>query len=393
MSERETILIADDNDSVTSALSMLLDRPGRTSIICSDIESAELMLAREPVTHVVTDVQFSGAFGFEGLHFLDRIHARRPECRIVLMTGQPSDALRAAALDHGALALLSKPFTIDELESSLGTLRCGAGFPACDPEGRLENLPYTVVRVASFHELIAGDALRIAFQPIVEITDAGEIMAFEALTRVRGDWAGGGPAELFEYAARLGRLRELNLHALARAIEAATSLPESSSIFLNVDPLAFCAELPRILEGAAARAGVALTRLVLEVTERSDFDDAQRVIPLFQALRAKGIRFALDDHGSAYSHLALMDEIRPSFIKISNTFGTKLEDDDTHRRIVAHMASLSRDFGCKTVLEGIESEETAIAAQRLGIDFAQGFHFGRPHVAAHWTAVPEEIAS
>jgi len=381
VSPRETILIADDNESITSALSILLDRPGRTAIICSDIESAELMLAREPVTHVVTDVQFSGAFGFEGLHFLDRIHVRRPDCRIVLMTGRPSDELRAAALDHGALALLSKPFTIDELESSLGA------------SGSIDDGDYAVVRVASFHELIAGDALRVAFQPIVEITDAGGIMAFEALMRVRGEWAGGGPAELFEYAARLGRLRELNLHTLARAIEAAASLPEEASVFLNVDPLAFCPELPRVLEAAAARAGVALTRIVLEVTERSDFDDPQRVIPLFHALRAKGIRFALDDHGSAYSHLALIDEIRPSFIKISTTFGTRLEDDDTHRRIVAHMASMSRDFGCKTVLEGIESAETAVAARRLGIDFAQGFHFGRPDFASHWNATKEEIAS
>ena len=380
MSERETILIADDNESVTSALSMLLDRPGRTTIICSDIQSAELMLAREPVTHVVTDVQFSGAFGFEGLHFLERVRARRPASRIALMTGQPSEALRATAIEHGALALLSKPFTIEELESALGTNgSSGVG-------------EYKVIRVASFHELIADDFLRIAFQPIVEITDAGAIMAFEALTRVRGEWAGGGPAELFEYATRLGRLRELNLHALARAIEAAASLPLESSIFLNVDPVAFCAELPRLIEGAASRAGIALTRIVLEVTERSEFDDPQHAIPLFHALRAKGIRFALDDHGSAYSHLTLIDQIRPSFIKISNTFGTRLEDDDTHRRIVAHMTSLSHEFGCKTVLEGIESAETARTAQRLGIDFAQGFHFGRPNLASHWSDTLKEIA-
>lgn len=380
MSARETILIADDNENVTAALSMLLDRPGRTTIICSDVESAELMLAREPVTHVVTDVQFSGAFGFEGLHFLDRIRTRRPGCRIALMTGQPSDALRAEAIEHGALALLSKPFNIDELESALGT------------NSSSDDSNYEVIRVASFHELIAGDALRIAFQPIVEITDAGAIMAFEALTRVRGEWAGGGPAELFDYATRLGRLRELNLYTLARAIEAAASLPLDSSVFLNVDPVSFCAELPRVIEGAAARAGVALNRIVLEVTERSDFDDPQRVIPLFHALRASGIRFALDDHGSAYSHLALIDDIRPSFIKISNTFGTKLEDDDTHRRIVAHMASLSHEFGCKTVLEGIESAETARTAKRLGVDFAQGFHFGRPDFASRWTKALKEIA-
>ena len=372
MSERETILIADDNEDVTEALALLLERPGRTTIVCSDIESAELMLGRTPVTHVVTDVQFSGPFGYEGLHFLDKVHARNPECRIALITGNPSEALHTTALQHGAAAMLAKPFTIDELQAVLGMDKSTNGGD------------YETVRVATLDELLAGNYLHTVFQPIVEMTPAGAIVAFEALARVRGDWAGGGPAELFDYAARLGRLRQLNLAALARAIESAVDLPPSASIFLNVDPLAFGPELPRVLDAAAARAGIPLTRLVLEVTERSDFEDARRVVPLFHELREKGVRFALDDHGSAYSHLSLIDELRPSFMKISNTFGTNLEEDATHRRIVGHMTSLSRDFGCKTILEGIESAETARAAARIGVELAQGYHFGRPNLASHW---------
>jgi len=379
MSARETILIADDNESVTSALSVLLEREGRTTIVCSDVESAELMLGRAPITHLVTDVQFSGPFGYEGLHFVERVHARLPQCRIALITGQPSDTLRTTALKNGAMAMLSKPFTIDDLEAALGTNDSGE-----------EHGEYEIVRVASLDEILAGNYLQTAFQPIVEMTaDGATVVAFEALTRIRGEWPAGGPAELFDYAGRLGRLRELNLASLTRALEAAAVLPASASLFFNVDPLAFGAELPRVIEGAAGRAGIALSRIVIEVTERSDFENAARVVPLFHELRAKGIRFALDDHGSAYSHLSLIDELRPSFMKISNTFGTKLEEDETNRRIVGHMASLSHDFGWKTVLEGIESAETARAAARLGVDFAQGYHFGRPNAASHWCELPQ----
>src|ERR1051325_353620 len=375
MTNREIILIVDDNESVTAALALLLEQPGRTTIVCSDVESAELMLARAPITHVVTDVQFSGPFGYEGLHFLDRRHEQLPDCGIVLTTGQPSETLRTTAIAHGAVAMLSKPFTIADLEAALGT-------SASDGSGE-----YEVVPVATLDELLAGDDLQTAFQPIVEMTPDGGAMVvgYEALARIRGEWPAGGPAQLFDYAARLGRLRELNLASIARALEAAATLPASASIFLNVDPLAFGSELTRVLESAAARGGIALTRIVLEITERSDFPDPHRLAPLFRALREKGIRFALDDHGSAYSHLSLIDELRPSFVKISNTFGTNLEDDETHRRIVRHTVSLSHDFGCKTVLEGIESAETADAAARLGVDFAQGYHFGRPNAASHWT--------
>jgi len=381
MTVREQVLLADDNATVTTALAVLLERPGRTTIVCSDVESAEMMLSRAPVSHLVTDVQFSGAFGFEGLHFLGRVRSRLPLCRIVLITGQPSDALRTTALQHGANALLSKPFDIDELEAVLGS-SCDAG----DGE-------YEVVQVPSLDDILATNALDMAFQPIVRMTANGaQFVAFEALARVRGDWPAGGPAQLFEYAERLGRLRELNLLALTRAIESAPELPDSAAIFINLDPSAFGPDLLRILDEVSARSGVALSRVVLEVTERTAFADPAAVLPLFGELHARGVRFALDDHGSAYSHLSIIDQLRPSFVKISNTFGTKLEEDESHRRIVAHVASLARDFGCNTILEGIESPETAAAAAGLGIDYAQGYHFGRPNAAAHWSGAQETRA-
>ena len=376
---REHILIADDNESVTTALALLLDRPGRTTIVCSDLESAEIMLGRAPVTALVTDVQFTGSFGFEGLHFINCVRKRYPHCRIVLMTGHPSDALRETAIAHGASALLAKPFEIADLEEVLS-----GGQTIVSVPDQADTSAYETIHVASLDELLAGNDLATAFQPIVRMPARDAIFAFEALTRVRGGWAGGGPAELFQYAQRLGRLRELNLKTLTNALECAAELPETASIFFNVDPTTFGPDLPNLLQRAAARGGIALNRIVLEITERCEFENPALVAPVFRELREKGVRFALDDHGSAYSHLSLFDDVRPSFIKISNTFGTKLEEDDTRRRIVTHMSSLARDFGCLTILEGIESEETASVAAGFGVELAQGYHFGRPNFASHW---------
>jgi two-component system response regulator RegA len=136
MSLREHILLIDDDRSVTQGLAALLERDGRTTFICADPESAEMVLARFPITHVVTDVQFSGAFGFEGLHFLARIHLQRPECRIVLMTGFATDELRAAAKNMGAAALLGKPYSIAALVG--GVSRTGAS-PATTPAAQTQN--------------------------------------------------------------------------------------------------------------------------------------------------------------------------------------------------------------------------------------------------------------
>jgi EAL domain-containing protein (putative c-di-GMP-specific phosphodiesterase class I)/ActR/RegA family two-component response regulator len=372
--DRQCILLVDDDAGITEGLAYTLEREGRTTVICSDVDSAEIALERFPVTHLVTDVQFSGDFGFEGLHFLRRVHQQAPACRIVLITGYLTDALRKAALESGASAILSKPFGTDELEAAFGASAAST------------RRPYEVIRIPALEEILRGDDVTPAFQPIVRLTPRGAVtFGFEALTRVRGRWLTGGPVMLFDYAERRSMLPELNIVALTAAIAATPILPEDAAVFVNVDPLTFDGgKLVPALLTAAARASLPLHRLVLEVTERSAFPDDGVAGRVFSDLREMGIRFALDDHGSAYSHLNVIHQIRPSFIKISNTFGTAFEENETKRRIIRHTLSLARDFGCETILEGIENGSTARAAAAEGVPFAQGFHFGRPRAAGHW---------
>lgn len=369
----QRILLIDDDPVVTEALALLLERAGRTTIVCADLESAEVFLLRREVTHVVTDVQFSGDFGFEGLHSLERMRALRPGCRIILMTGFATDALREQALAHGAAAVIAKPFEVEELEAALGEGPSDAG-----------GSEYEIVAVPAIDEILRGGILDVAYQPIIELSASRRAIAFEALTRMHGAWSAAGPSELFGYAARRGRLTELNLLAMRQAIESSAHLPPHSLLFINVDPIAFADDAVAALLARAASRGVALDRVVLEITERSAFPEGAAPARAVEAVRELGVRFALDDHGSAWSHLANIHRLRPSFIKISSMFGTAFEADETKRRIVRNVASLARDFGAQTVLEGIECAATADAAAEAGIDYAQGFHFGRPSAASSW---------
>ncbi|HYC60973.1 MAG TPA: EAL domain-containing response regulator [Thermoanaerobaculia bacterium] len=368
----QCILLVDDDAAITEGLSYSLEAAGRKIVICSDVDAAEVALSHFPVTHLVTDVQFTGDFGFEGLHFLGRVRTVAPQCRVVLMTGQATDALRRAAIANGASAVLAKPFSTAEIEAIIGR-----------PES---TVPSEIIRIPSIDDILAGDHLCAKFQPIVRLTPDGiSTVAFEALMRVRGSWLPGGPAMLFEYAQRRGKLAELNILAMTRSFEEATTLPTNAAIFINIDPLTFTTpRLASTLFEVAARSGVALDRVVLEITERSGFVDDKIAGAAFDALREAGVRFALDDHGSAYSHLSQINRIRPSFIKISNTFGTGFEQDETKERIVRHTLALARDFGCETILEGIESGETVRAAVDAGVPLAQGFHFSRARAASHW---------
>jgi EAL domain-containing protein (putative c-di-GMP-specific phosphodiesterase class I) len=163
-------------------------------------------------------------------------------------------------------------------------------------------------------------------------------------------------------------------------------------LFVNVDPLTFdSGKLTAVVTSAAQRFGIDMSRLVLEVTERSAFAEEGAAVSVFDELREKGIRFALDDHGSAYSHLSVINRIRPSFIKISATFGSAFEQDVTRQRVVRHIVNLAADFGCQTILEGIESETTARAAAGAGVRYGQGYHLGRPAPPDRWSESSERL--
>lgn len=375
MIARQCILLVDDDTAITEALSLTLERPGRTTIVCSDLQAAEISLKSYPVTHLVTDVQFSGDFGFEGLHFLTRVRALSPKCRVVLITGYASDALRKTAKAFGAAEVLSKPFDTAELERALNTV----GVPEDDAH-------YDVIRFPSLDEILRGEELTTAFQPILHTTPSGVVpFGYEALARVQGQWLIGGPSMLFDYAERRQQLAELNVFAVARSIENAAALPGTPVLFVNVDPLAFThPTLIPTLQNASRRACIDCSRIVLEVTERSGFANDDEAGTVFESLRRLGFRFALDDHASAYSHLGVINRIRPSFIKISNTFGTDFEKDETRTCIVRHVVNLAHDLGCEAILEGIEGAATALAAAATGVDLVQGFFFGRPQSAEHW---------
>src|SRR3954447_2683110 len=166
----QTLLIVDDDPDVGLGLAVALERNGRRIVVCRDLESAQIILAAEPVTDIITDVKLSGPFRFEGLEFITEIMHVAPSARVILMTGHSSDELVAEAERRGADAVLSKPFGMDALEPLLSA--------ASSDE------PPSLVIVPTLDEVITGE-LRPRFQPIVLLTDR-TIHGVESLARYRG---------------------------------------------------------------------------------------------------------------------------------------------------------------------------------------------------------------
>lgn len=371
-SESQLVVLVDDDIEVTEALAVGLEREGRTVVTCNDLESAELIIDRMHPSHVVADVRLSGPFGFEGLDLVRHVKRDAPSTRIILISGNGAEDLQLEASQRGAVAFLQKPFRVEELDATLDLISCTATSAAA------ANVP--VIRVPLLEEVLISDQLRPLFQPIVTLGGERTIAGFESLARFRMDTPLRNPDLLFLYAARKHRTADLEFACIGKTMEQARLLPADTSIFLNVHPeaLATAALFRKTLVARAKAMGIALSRVVLEITEQGTLARAPAALETIDELRSLGVRFAFDDLGVAYSHLPLIGDVRPSFLKISQEFGTAFEKDSTRTKIVMNLLSLAQDFDCDLIVEGIEHESTARAARDLGIPFGQGFLFARP---------------
>ena len=370
--ESQLILLLDDDVMITEGLAAGLEREERTLITCNDVESAELIVERMHPSHIVADIRLSGPFGYEGLDFIRYAKRHAPESRIILISGEAAEALQLEASERGAVAFLKKPFEVSELDSTIDLLR-SAGVSAAHGENR-------IIRMPLLEEIVRSDDLHPYFQPIVALGRDNKVFGYEALARLRTDTPMRDPEMLFKYASRKHRVSELEIACMARALHDGAALTKNALMFLNVHPDAFVAgsTFRDMVVSHAERADVALDRIVLEITEQGSLANTSTVLKTIFELREKGVRFAFDDVGVAYSHLPLMDAVKPSFLKVSQHFGTGFETDSTRMKIVMNLLSLAHDFNCDLILEGIEDESTATMAAHLGISLGQGFFFSKP---------------
>jgi EAL domain-containing protein (putative c-di-GMP-specific phosphodiesterase class I)/ActR/RegA family two-component response regulator len=376
--DSQVVLLLDDDLMVTEALAAGLEREGRSLITCNDLESAELMVDRLRPSHIVADIRLTGQFGFEGLDFVRYVKRHAPDSRIILISGLGDEALQLEASTRGAVAFLQKPFAVELLDSTLDMISCSP----LSSSGHYAPL----IRVPLLDDLLISQDLRPFFQPIVTLDESRQIFGFESLARFRTDSPLRNPDLLFKYAERKQRICDLEFACIGKTLEAAIQLPVSASIFINVHPDVFNsgATLEKTLFSHAQQWEIALDRIVLEITEQGSLTRTPELLTTFAELRDRGIRFAFDDVGVAYSHLPFMGDVRPAFLKISQHFGTAFETDMTRMKIVTNLLSLARDFNCQLILEGIEHSATAQAAADLRIPFGQGFLFGQPADASEF---------
>ncbi|CAM3820251.1 bifunctional diguanylate cyclase/phosphodiesterase [Roseateles saccharophilus] len=227
--------------------------------------------------------------------------------------------------------------------------------------------------------LIDQRSFDLHFQPLVAI-DRAEIFGFEALTRGPADGPLHSPLVLFEAAARLGRLIELEHLIVRRAAQRFKALGLPGQLFLNVtaDTLLGAREHAGQLAAELAELGLPTSRVVIELTETRPIEDVAQLDDALQALRGRGFRVALDDLGEGFASLRRWMEMRPDFVKIDRHFIDGIAQEPLKQQFVRSIVEMAATSGCEVVAEGLEQEPDLDVLRRLGLTICQGYLFARP---------------
>jgi EAL domain-containing protein (putative c-di-GMP-specific phosphodiesterase class I)/DNA-binding NarL/FixJ family response regulator len=224
---------------------------------------------------------------------------------------------------------------------------------------------------ARIRRVLERAELEIVFQPIVAL-DSRDIVGYEALSRFAGA-PHRGPEAWFAEAHEVGLGPELELLAIRIACEESSALPAGAFMAVNVSPAT--AERPDLLTVLAA---CRVNEVVLEVTEHARVDDYPRFRVAIERVREMGARLAVDDAGAGFASLRHILELDAELIKLDGSLTRSLEDDPRRRSLASALIEFGRESGASVLAEHIESELQLIELRRLGVEYGQGYHLGRP---------------
>lgn len=215
-----------------------------------------------------------------------------------------------------------------------------------------------------------GDGMRIVVQPIVA-TDGSRTIGLEALARF--DCPPPRPDEWFADAARYGMGTDLELGAIEASLALLPDVPSETYLSLNVSPSTLCHAALR-----AMLADVARERIVVELTEHASVADYGTLLGHIDALRADGVRLAVDDAGAGYASFRHILALRPDVVKFDRALVTGIDADPVREALVGALVTLGEGIGATVVAEGVETEGERAALRVLGVHAVQGYLVGRP---------------
>lgn len=252
-------------------------------------------------------------------------------------------------------------------------------------EAQLEYHKGCIVIAESVQRAMSEDRMRFAYQPIVQ-SDSRRPRFYECLLRiVQPDGTVVTAGDFMPVVEELGLIRSVDRAVLRRGVDELAGSPEAR-IAINVSGLT-------TTDRSWMRSAVALLqgrpdyteRLFVEITETAGLEDLEACCRFVRTLRDLGCGVALDDFGAGYTSFRHLKQLAVNQVKIDGSFVRRIGENPDNLVFIRTLIDLARTFDIETVAECVETAAEADLLLNEGIDYMQGYAFGRPELEAPWT--------
>lgn len=227
------------------------------------------------------------------------------------------------------------------------------------------------------------DEFVVFYQPVVDVR-TGECSSCEALVRWDSKALGFmGPGDFIPLAEYLGLITSIGDYVLEEACRQCRYWNEHGipDFHINVN-LSVVQLLQKDVAETVARilkkTGVNPKNIVLEITESFAINDMDRVLDIIKGIKKLGPRIALDDFGTGYSSLNYIKQLPLDIIKVDKTFIDDIVEDEYAQAFIKLIVELSDTIDTDIIVEGVENEAQLNILKELGVDYIQGFYYGKP---------------
>jgi diguanylate cyclase (GGDEF)-like protein/PAS domain S-box-containing protein len=225
---------------------------------------------------------------------------------------------------------------------------------------------------------IEKDRLVLHYQPIYDVS-SNHIEYYEALVRLKIDDRIVYPGDFIPALERFDDTSLLDQHVIRMAIKHLSEYPQLPKIAVNLSARAFSNDnLVPLIEELLTTFDVRPGRVVFELTESASLTNLSATQKMVQKIHDMGCAFSIDDFGTGFSTFAYLKNLPAETVKIDGSFIRELTRSQIDRALVTSIREVATALGKKTVAEFVEDQETLNVLRDIKVDYAQGYHLGRP---------------
>lgn len=222
---------------------------------------------------------------------------------------------------------------------------------------------------------------QLYYQPQVN-AENGNVVGAEALARWRCDMYGDVPPLTFiPLLERSGLIVQVGKWIFEEAVKQCSRWSAGKAFIMSINLSYLQLSDPsfmNFMRNMISKYEVNPKHIIVEMTESRIMKSSMEIQDNFFRIRDLGVRIAMDDFGTGYSSLGVLKTTPADIVKIDRIFVKNILDSEFDLTFINFIVRLCHDVDITVLLEGVETQDEYEKVKPLGLDFIQGYYFGKP---------------